>query len=51
MFRTLRSEFVDPRSISTVLAGCLIALGKNLGVRPIGIGEIPHYIIMARTVN
>ena len=35
----------DPRCVSPLLACCLIALDKNPGVRPIGIGETPRHII------
>ena len=43
--RRLCTCFVDPRSISAFLACRLIALSKNPGVRPIGIGETMRRII------
>ena len=39
MTRRICREFVDPTLISTLVASRLIALNKNPGVRPIGIGE------------
>ncbi len=43
--RRLCSDFVDLASTSPLLACRLMALDKNPGVRPIGIGEIPRRII------
>ena len=43
--RCLRSVYVDPSCVSSLLASRLIALDKNPGVRPIGIGETPRRII------
>ena len=43
--RRLCSAYVDPSCISPLLASRLIALDKNPGVRPIGIGETPRRII------
>ena len=43
--RRLCTEFVDPEGLSAFLGCRLIALDKNPGVRPIGIGEIPQRII------
>ena len=43
--RRLCTCFVDPRSISAFLACRLIALSKNPGVCPIGIGEAIRRII------
>ena len=43
--RRLCSAYVDPSCISPLLASRLIALEKNPGVRPIGIGETPRRII------
>ena len=39
------TSFVDPVSISPILACRLIALDKNPGVRPIGIGDVARRII------
>ena len=47
--RRLCSEFVDPEGLSVLVACRLIALDKNPGVRPIGIGETLRHII-ARAV-
>jgi len=41
----LCTTFVDPVIISPLMACRLIALDKNLGVRPIGIGETVSHII------
>ena len=49
MTRRLCTTFVDPNTISTLVACRLIALNKNPGIRPIGIGEILRRII-GRTV-
>ena len=38
--RRLATEYVDPDGISALVPGRLIPLDKNLGVRPIGIGEV-----------
>ena len=43
--RRLCSVYVDPSCVSSLLASRLIALDKNPGVRPIGIGETPRRII------
>ena len=43
--RRLCTCFVEPESISPLLACRLIALSKNPGVRPIGIGETVRRII------
>ncbi len=43
--RRVCSEYVDPSSLAPLLASRLIALDKNPGVRPIGIGETPRRII------
>ncbi|KAL5497492.1 hypothetical protein EMCRGX_G013967 [Ephydatia muelleri] len=47
--RRLCSEFVDPEGLSALVGCRLIALDKNPGVRPIGIGETLRRII-ARAV-
>ena len=39
------TSFVDPKCIAPLLACCLIALYKNPGVRPIGIGDTARRII------
>ena len=41
----LCSDYVDPRCIMPLLSCRLIALSKNPGVRPIGIGEIVRRVI------
>ena len=41
----LSSQFVDPASIDSLLNCRLIALDKNPGIRPIGIGEVLRRII------
>ena len=41
----VRTTFVDPTVISPLMACQLIALDKNPGVRPIGIGETVRRII------
>ena len=43
--RRICTSFVDPKSISPLLACHLIALNKNTGVRPIGIGDTARWII------
>lgn len=43
--RRLCCEFVDPGGLSAFVTCRLIALGKNPGVRPIGIGEVCRRII------
>ena len=43
--KNLPTTLVDPRSIEAIVACRLIALNKNLGVRPIGVGEILRRII------
>ena len=45
MCRRLCTEYVDPSTISTLMACRLIPLDKNPGVRPIGIGEVLRRII------
>ena len=45
MARRLCSSFVDPQSLAPFLSCCLIALDKNPGVRPIGIGEVARRIV------
>ena len=47
--KRLWTEYVDPDILAPLLSCRLIALNKNLGVRPIGIGEIPRRI-MAKAV-
>ena len=47
--RRLCSEFVDPKGLSALVACRIIALDKNPGFRPIGIGETLRRII-ARAV-
>ena len=43
--RRLCTTLVDPKSISALLSCRLLALDKNPGVRPIGVGETPRRII------
>ena len=43
--RRLCSQYVHPDGLSALLACRLIALDKNPGVCPIGVGEIPRHII------
>ena len=43
--RRLCTTYVHPASISALVAGRLIALDKNPGVRPIGVGEVARRII------
>ena len=45
MARRLCSSFVDPQSLAPFLSCRLIALDKNPGVRPIGIGEVARRIV------
>ena len=43
--RRISTSFTDPDALQPLLNCCLIALDKNPGVRPIGIGEISRRII------
>ena len=43
--RKLCSKYVDPSGIEALLASRLIALDKNPGVRPIGVGEVCRRLI------
>ena len=43
--RRLCKEFVDPEAVAPLMSCRLIALDKNPGVRPIGIGEVVRRII------
>ena len=45
MDRPLCTVYVDPTSLSALLSCKLIALDKNPGVRPIGVGEVLRRII------
>ena len=45
MARKLCSVYVDPAALSAYVAGRLIAIDKNPGVRPIGVGEVCRWII------
>ena len=49
MTRRLCTSFINPHTISALVSCRLIALNKNPGIRPIGIGEILRRII-GRTV-
>ena len=43
--RDLYTSYVDPAGIAALVADWLIALDKNPGVRPIGVGEVIQRII------
>ena len=43
--RKICSEYVDPHDVSALVSSRLIALDKNPGVRPIGIGEVVRRVI------
>ena len=43
--RRLCTEYVDPKSLSSLIACRLIPLDKNPGIRPIGIGEVLRRIL------
>ena len=43
--RRLCTSYVDPAEIAALVAGWLIALDKNPGVHPIGVGEVIRRII------
>ena len=43
--RKLCTQLVDPYGLSALVAGRLIALDKNPGIRPIGISEVSRRII------
>ena len=45
MARRLCSSYVDPEGLKSFVACRLIALDKDPGVRPIGIGEVLRRII------
>ena len=45
MARRICTEYVDPEGLSSFTACRLIALDKNPGVRPIGVGEVVRRII------
>ena len=49
--RRLCTELVDPASIAPLMANRLIALDKNPGVRPIGIGDTARRIIAKAILN
>ena len=52
--KRLCSEYVDPQGINALLACRLIAVDKNPGIRPIGIGETARRIIakaILRVIN
>ena len=48
--RRLCTSFVDSAGISDLVAGRLIALDKNPGVRPIRVGEVVRRIIISRAI-
>ena len=43
--RRLCTEFVDPASLTSFVSCHLIALDKNPGVRPIGVGETVRRLV------
>ena len=43
--RRICTEYVDPESLSSLTACRLIALDKNPGVHPIGVGEVVRRIL------
>ena len=45
MPRKLCSQLADPAGVTAFVAGCLIFLDKNPGIRSIGVGEVSRYII------
>ena len=49
--KRLSTELVDPASIAPLMACRLIALDKNPGVRPIGIGDTARRIIAKSILN
>ena len=49
--KRLCTELVDPASIAPLMASRLIALDKNPGVRPIGIGDTARRIIAKAILN
>ena len=49
--RKLNSETIQPEFLRGFVAGRLIPLDKQPGVRPIGIGEIPRRIVSSATVS
>ena len=51
MCRRLCTEYVDPDSISSLVACRLIPLDKNPGLRPIGIGECIRRIMGKAVTN
>lgn len=49
--RRLCTELVDPASLTPLMASRFIALNKNPGVRPIGIGDTARRIIAKAILN
>ena len=49
--KKLNTEIVNPQHLRGLVAGRLIPLDKNPGVRPIGIGEVLHRIIARATTT
>jgi len=49
--RHLCTSFVDPVGISGLVAGRLIAIDKNPGVRPIGVVEVVQRIISSAILS
>ena len=49
--RKLNTEVISPQHLRGFVAGRLIPLDKQPGVRPIGVGEIPRRIVSSATVS
>ena len=47
----INTSFVDPDGLTSFVACRLIALDKCPGVRPIGVGEVPRWIVCKATLN
>ena len=49
--KRLCTELIDPASIAPLMASRLIALDKNPGIRPLGIGDTARRIIVKAILN